>query len=113
LKARYKSSNDSITQHIPGAHKDDIGEEDTASSVLEEPPEEPIPGEVPTDFTHPAVSKPQRMIWLPVDPLGLAREEEAAIRGMKIDVSTAGASMNRKGHVSISAAPPDFETWAL
>jgi hypothetical protein len=107
ILARRKSSRD--TQHPPGAHENDIGEEGTTASVLEEPSADVVEDEAPTDFTHPAVGKRQKTIWLPADPLGLIHEEEAAIRAMGIDVSTAGAVMDQKGHVHISAAPPDFE----
>lgn len=59
-------------------------------------------------FAHPAVSRPQRVVWLPVDTLGLAQEEERACREAGVEVSTRDAKMNAKGTVDISGAPPDM-----
>lgn len=60
----------------------------------------------PKEFYHPASVEPQRVVWLPRDRLGLAAEEERAIRDAGILVSSEGAVMDDKGHVDISAAPP-------
>jgi len=57
------------------------------------------------DFTHPAL-QPARIIWLPVDPLGVAQEEARDISARGIDVSTRGAIMNEKGTVDIDTYPP-------
>ncbi|KAG5638302.1 hypothetical protein H0H81_000827 [Sphagnurus paluster] len=59
-------------------------------------------------FAHPAVSRPQRTIWLPKDTLGLAEEEERGCRDAGLDVSIQDAEMNEKGHVDITGAPPDM-----
>ncbi|RDB30694.1 Uncharacterized protein RSN1 [Hypsizygus marmoreus] len=59
-------------------------------------------------FAHPAASRPQRTVWLPRDTLGLAEEEEKGCRDAGVDVSTEGATMNEKGKVDISGAPPDL-----
>jgi hypothetical protein len=90
------------------AHEGDIGEEGTASSVLEEPAMDAREDDGPADFTHPSVAGHRRILWLPMDTLGLAREEVAALTALGIDVTTAGAEMSERGHVEISAAPPDL-----
>ncbi|KZV65766.1 DUF221-domain-containing protein [Peniophora sp. CONT] len=59
------------------------------------------------DFTHPAAVEPQQTVWLPRDTLGLAVEAERSIREDGIDVTTEGAVMDAKGHVDVSAAPPE------
>ena len=60
-------------------------------------------------FAHPAVSRPQRTVWIPQDELGLAGEEEKACREAGVRVSTRDAAMDEKGKVSISGAPPDVK----
>lgn len=62
--------------------------------------------EGPKVFYHPASVDPQRVVWIPKDELGLAEEEEKAIAGAGIAVSTEGAVMDDKGHVNVSGAPP-------
>ena len=64
----------------------------------------------PTDFYHPASVEPQRVIWLPLDTLGIATKEEKDIRAMGIEVSTENARMNAKGHVDIDGRPPGMES---
>jgi hypothetical protein len=59
-------------------------------------------------FAHPAASRPQRIVWLPKDTLGLAMEEEKSIRDAGIFVSLAGAEMDAKGKVDVSRGPPDM-----
>lgn len=59
-------------------------------------------------FAHPATSRPQRVVWIPRDLLGLAEEEEKACRDAGVDVSARDAEMNEKGHVDISGPPPDM-----
>jgi len=58
-------------------------------------------------FAHPAASRPQRIIWLPLDPLGLANEEEKANKEAGVDAAVQDAVMNEKGNVDISGPPPD------
>ncbi|KNZ78034.1 hypothetical protein J132_02678 [Termitomyces sp. J132] len=58
-------------------------------------------------FAHPAVSRPQRTVWLPKDMLGLAEEEERACKDAGVDASYENAHMNEKGNVDISGGPPD------
>jgi hypothetical protein len=95
-------------QRRRNTHENDIGEEGTMASVLQEAQADPDEDNGPTDFTHPAVANHRQTVWLPVDTLGLVHQEAAAIRALKIDVSTDGAKMNEKGHIDISSAPPDL-----
>ncbi|KAK7044665.1 kinase domain-containing protein [Favolaschia claudopus] len=59
-------------------------------------------------FTHPAASRPQRVVWFPKDRLGLAEEEERGCVDMGVDCSVKDAEMNEKGKVDISGPPPDL-----
>jgi len=68
---------------------------------------DPHTGAVDYGFAHPAISRPQRLVWFPQDRLGLAAEEVQANAAAGVDASTDGAVVNEKGHVEISAAPPD------
>ncbi|KAG5350310.1 hypothetical protein C0989_011642 [Termitomyces sp. Mn162] len=87
-------------------------------SVLEEPVPEKNQGGASSQplqpksideygFAHPAVSRPQRTVWLPKDMLGLAEEEERACKDAGVDASYENAHMNEKGNVDISGGPPD------
>ncbi|KAH7922752.1 DUF221-domain-containing protein [Leucogyrophana mollusca] len=68
-----------------------------------------VPGEhIDYGFAHPATSRPQRIVWIPNDDLGLGREEVAANRGAGVLASTEGATMDAKKQVSIDAPPPDL-----
>jgi hypothetical protein len=58
-------------------------------------------------FAHPAASRPQRIVWLPLDPLGLVKEEVKANREAGVDVAAQDAVMNEKGKVDILGPPPD------
>ncbi|KAF8637889.1 hypothetical protein AX17_002512 [Amanita inopinata Kibby_2008] len=59
-------------------------------------------------FGHPAVSRPQRTIWLPRDVLGLAAEEERACREAGVHASVGpDAVMDGKGKVNVSGVPPE------
>ncbi|KAG6826743.1 hypothetical protein H0H92_014616 [Tricholoma furcatifolium] len=60
-------------------------------------------------FAHPAVSRPQRTVWIPKDALGLVEEELVACGEAGIDASSQDAAMNENGKVDISGAPPDEE----
>ena len=51
----------------------------------------------PKEFYHPASVEPQRVVWLPKDTLGLAEEEEKAIRdaGVLVSLEDATATFSR------------------
>lgn len=57
------------------------------------------------DFTHPAL-QPARIVWIPLDTLGVGEEEARDIRSRGIDVATRGAYMNEKGTVDVDTYPP-------
>ncbi|GLB42058.1 putative extracellular tail, of 10TM putative phosphate transporter [Lyophyllum shimeji] len=59
-------------------------------------------------FAHPAVSRPQRTVWLPRDAMGMAEEEERACRDAGVDVSYRNAVMDERGKVDVSGSPPDL-----
>ncbi|KDQ58423.1 hypothetical protein JAAARDRAFT_667498 [Jaapia argillacea MUCL 33604] len=63
--------------------------------------------EGPKEFDHPAAVNPQRIVWLPVDDLGLGEAEAEVNRERGIEVSLDGAVMNEKGQVDVDSAPPD------
>jgi len=60
-------------------------------------------------FTNPAAYKPQPVVWLPKDTLGIAKIELESNRLSGIESSDQGAIMNEKGKVEISRPPPDEE----
>lgn len=64
-------------------------------------------GEDEYGFAHPAISRPQRTIWIPKDHLGLGEEEVAGCREAGVEASDRNASLSEKGKVDISGAPPD------
>lgn len=72
-------------------------------------PSVPVEGkrnEGPTDFNHPASVEPQRIIWIPADPLGLGDLEANELNGEGVHASTENATMDAKGHVDIHGHPP-------
>ncbi|GAA5981751.1 hypothetical protein JCM10908_004590 [Rhodotorula pacifica] len=72
-----------------------------------------IPGDEHLDknaFDHPATYQDYDTVWIPQDPAGLYRDEVEATQAAGVDVSCEGATMNEKGKVDISRAPPG-EDW--
>jgi len=63
-------------------------------------------------YAHPAASRPQRIVWIAKDSLGLSKGEIGALKERGINASTAGAKMDEEGNVHISQAPPDGESRA-
>ncbi|KAF9448040.1 DUF221-domain-containing protein [Macrolepiota fuliginosa MF-IS2] len=55
-------------------------------------------------FAHPAVSRPQRIVWIPHDTLGLGEEEMRGCEEMGISASMQGAVMNEGGKVDVPRA---------
>jgi hypothetical protein len=66
-----------------------------------------VEGEGPTDFSHPAAVKEQRIIWLPKDRLGLIDEVMQDLAVWDVLHSTDGAEMDDEGHVNVTMAPPE------
>jgi len=67
----------------------------------------------PTDFSHPAVVEPQRIIWLPRDSLGLSEIETQDNQAKGIEASTEGATMDEKGHTEVEGSPPGMDPTTL
>jgi hypothetical protein len=66
------------------------------------------PEERDLGFAHPAISEPQRTIWLPHDTLGLAEDEKRACQEASVDASVGpNASMDEKGKVDVTGFPPE------
>jgi hypothetical protein len=62
-------------------------------------------------FAHPAISRPPRTVWLPKDALGLSAEEEKGCREAGVNASVSNATMDEKGKVDITGAPPDAKEY--
>jgi calcium permeable stress-gated cation channel len=62
--------------------------------------------EGPTDFNHPASVEPQRIVWLPQDPLGLSDVEVRELKGHNVEASNENANISGKGTVDIDGHPP-------
>jgi len=62
--------------------------------------------EIEYGFAHPAVSRPQRIVWIPKDTAGLASAEEQACRTVGVVASSAGAVVDEKGNVDVQGPPP-------
>lgn len=58
-------------------------------------------------FLHPAVSRPQRTVWLADDTLGVGREEEKACMDAGVEASSKNARMDVSGKVELSGGPPE------
>ena len=104
-----QQTNEVASPHPDGAEDGAVERADTSSFTDESysSASRPVESEGPTDFSHPAAVEEQRMIWLPSDPIGLVREIEQDLASQDILYSTEGAEMNRKGHVSVTLAPPE------
>jgi hypothetical protein len=59
-------------------------------------------------FAHPAASRPQRIVWIPKDALGLSDEELEKCKAAGVEVGDENAFMDEKGKVDVSGGPPDF-----
>jgi len=55
-------------------------------------------------FAHPAISRPQRPVWIPKDAMGLFEEEVRGCEKMGVSATTQGAIMNEKGKVDVPSA---------
>ena len=65
-------------------------------------------------FAHPAISRPQRTVWIPEDELGMWKvevegcEEEGVGAARGPDGEEVTAWMDRKGKVDVRGGPPDL-----
>jgi len=82
----------------PAPHYDDMKVEESAAGPTQA---------VEYGFAHPAASRPQRSVWLPLDTLGLAKEEEKHNREAGVLCAAMNAVMNESGKVDVTGPPPD------
>lgn len=59
-------------------------------------------------FAHPAASRPQRIIWIPKDTLGLTEEEVKGCEEAGVRVGFVNAKLDETGKVGIDGGPPDL-----
>jgi hypothetical protein len=59
-------------------------------------------------FAHPAASRPQRIVWIPKDTLGLTEEEVRGCEEASVRVSFVDAKLDETGKVGIDGGPPDL-----
>lgn len=59
-------------------------------------------------FAHPAASRPQRIVWIPKDTLGLTEEEVRGCVDAKVRVSFVNAELDETSKVGIDGGPPDL-----
>ncbi|KAF8814727.1 DUF221-domain-containing protein [Phlegmacium glaucopus] len=97
-KARaYSSAEDEPSGSSENLTKGDVKASDIAAQEEEES----------YGFAHPAASRPQRIVWIPKDTLGLTEEEEKACKEAGVRISHIHAAMDEKGKVGINGGPPD------
>jgi len=96
------------TLPLTGKSSTSIEESERAPKAKEKSLEKAKVDEEEYGFAHPAVSRPQRTVWLPKDTLGLGQDEVRACADVGVDASTKNAVMNDKGKVDISGGPPDL-----
>lgn len=60
----------------------------------------------PADFDHPAAVEPQRIVWIPIDLLGLGEQEVYACQRAGVLAGSDNALMDEKGHVDVHGHPP-------
>ena len=59
-------------------------------------------------FAHPAASRPQRVVWISKDTLGLTAEEVKGCEEAKVKVGFRNAKLDETGKVDIDGGPPDL-----
>jgi calcium permeable stress-gated cation channel len=65
--------------------------------------------EGPTDFNHPASVEPQRIVWLPQDPLGISDVEVRELNGHGVEASNENATISVGGTVDVQSHPPGMD----
>jgi hypothetical protein len=61
-------------------------------------------------FDHPALWKPQPVVWITDDPLGVGKFEVERIRKENVDASCEYTGMENDGKLKVQRSPPD-QTW--
>ena len=59
-------------------------------------------------FAHPAASRPQRIVWIPEDTLGLTEEEVRGCEEARVRVGFGNAKLDETGKVGVDGGPPDL-----
>ncbi|OJA10645.1 hypothetical protein AZE42_04527 [Rhizopogon vesiculosus] len=95
-KPRVSSSSESDIEHTPESDYDD--------AIFAHLPD----GTEDYGFAHPAVSRPQRIVWIPDDSLGLGREEVQANKDAGVKATTQNARMDEGGKVDVTGPPVDL-----
>lgn len=95
-KPRASTSSESDDEHIP--------ESDYDNAFFARTPD----GTEDYGFAHPAASRPQRIVWIPDDSLGLGREEVQANKEAGVKATTQDAKMNESGKVDVTGPPVDL-----
>ncbi|KAA1112631.1 hypothetical protein PGT21_004209 [Puccinia graminis f. sp. tritici] len=60
-----------------------------------------------TAFLHPAVWENTRPVWIPEDPIGVAKLEVSDMKARKIPASLKGAGITSSGKVFVTRSPPE------
>ncbi|WAR60144.1 hypothetical protein PtB15_9B81 [Puccinia triticina] len=60
-----------------------------------------------TAFLHPAVWENTRPVWIPEDPIGVAKLEVLDMKARKIPASLKGAEITSSGKVFVTRSPPE------
>jgi calcium permeable stress-gated cation channel len=105
-KKRLPRADDTVEEAPPTSHIQHNQGPGPSKEYGTSVPVEGKRNEGPTDFNHPASIEPQRIIWIPQDPLGLGDLETRDLNGKGVEASTENAFMDAKGHVDITGHPP-------
>ncbi|KAG1745311.1 hypothetical protein EDB19DRAFT_1927258 [Suillus lakei] len=95
-KPRTSSSTESGVEHAPHSDHDDV--------FFARGPD----GTEDYGFAPPAASRPQRIVWIPDDTLGLGREEVQTNKESGVQATTQNAKMDEHGKVIVTGPPVDF-----
>jgi hypothetical protein len=95
-KPRASSSSESDIEHTPESDYDNVFFTRTPDGTED------------YGFAHPAVSRPQRVVWIPDDSLGLGREEVQANQEVGVKATTRNAVMDENGKVNVTGPPVDL-----
>jgi hypothetical protein len=93
---RASSSSESGADHVPESQYDD--------AFFARLPD----GTEDYGFAHPAASRPQRIVWIPDDSLGLGREEVQVNQDVGVKATTQNAKMDESGKVDVTGPPVDL-----
>ena len=95
---------DSTNQNRPSESSDNdkLSEQDLNKDSAAQEEEESY------GFAHPAASRPQRIVWIPKDTLGLTEEEVNCCEEAGVRVSFVNAKIDETGKVGIDGGPPDL-----